>query len=100
MNSEVLAIAIIKPNDGKESEVLETLRALYAALSAKQYSRDQLFRDASQPSCFFNLRYWASDEKRMEAMEDPDVHKHWMRLGTICTVEKVYEKLHELPTGV
>ena len=97
MDPEILAIAIVKPFDGREHDVLALLTEFYAMLARKGYCRDLLYRSHKDPSRFFNLRYWKSDEMRREAAEDPDVHRYWHELSTMGAVETVYEQLEEIP---
>ncbi len=87
---------MILAHPGKEEELLHVLHDFYAMLRVKKYSRDLLYRDAKQPRRYINLRYWASEDMRDQAHEDPDVHKYWRRLGDICEIEWVYEKLEPL----
>ncbi|HMK28211.1 MAG TPA: hypothetical protein VK473_00910 [Terriglobales bacterium] len=96
MEQEILAIAIVRPNEGMEQQTLEVLRALYVVMTRKGYSRDRLYRDTIEPGRYFNLRYWSSDRSRREAQEDPEVHKYWSRLGNLCVVETVYEQLVDI----
>ena len=96
MDQELLAIAIIRPFDGHEQEVLHLLQDFYVMLAAKGYSRDQLFQESKEPGRFFNFRYWTSDELRREAAEDPEVHRYWHTLSTLGEVETVYEQLKEV----
>lgn len=97
MESEILAIAIVKPFVGREHDVLALLNDFYAMIARKGYCRDLLYRSQKDPSRFFNLRYWKSDEMRREASEDPDVHRYWHQLSTMAEVETVYEQLEEIP---
>jgi len=96
MDHEFLAIAIIRTHAGHDLDVLDLLRKFYTMLSAKGYSRDELFRSEKDHECLVNLRYWQSDDKRREAAEDPDVHRYWHALSEIATVETVYEQLREV----
>jgi quinol monooxygenase YgiN len=96
MAQEILAIAYIRPNEGHEQETVDLLRELFAVLTRKNYSRDRLFRDAGDSSRLVGLRFWTSEEARAAAHEDPDVHKFWMRLGQVCQVEYVIERLEEI----
>jgi len=91
MEHEILAIAIVRPNEGMEQQTLQVLHELYQVMKRKGYSRDLLYQDTTEPGCYFNLRYWSSESSRREAQEDPDVHKCWSQLGNLCVVEKVYE---------
>jgi hypothetical protein len=97
MDSEILAIAIVKPFADREQDVLTLLNDFYAMLARKAYCRDILYRSHKDPSRLFNLRYWKSDEMRREAAEDPDVHRYWHELSTMGEVETVYEQLEEIP---
>ncbi len=97
MDSEFLAIAVVKPHHGRENDVLELLNTFYAVLARKGYSRDILYRSHKDATRFFNLRYWKSDEMRREAAEDPEVHRYWHELSTMAVVETVYEQLEEIP---
>ena len=93
---EILAIAVMRPFEGREQEVLHILRDLYAALAAKGYAHDELYREAAFSPRYFNFRHWKSAELRRQAYEDSDIHQYWQRLSEICEVEKVYEELNEI----
>jgi hypothetical protein len=95
-DQEILAIAIIRPFEGREEELLSVLQDFYVVLARKGYSRDQLFREDAFSPRYFNFRYWKSTITRSEAYEDPDIHKYWQRLSEICEVEKIYEQLREI----
>lgn len=98
-DQEILAIAIIRPFDGREQEVLNVLRDFYVVLAQKGYSRDQLFREDAFSPRYFNFRYWKSAITRSQAYEDSDIHQYWQKLSEICEVEKIYEQLHEVKFG-
>lgn len=93
---EILAIAIIRPFEGRDQEVLELLRKFYLVLAEKGYSRDELFRESAFSPRYFNFRYWKSSEARSTAYEDSDIHQFWQGLSHICEVEKIYEELYEI----
>ena len=93
--NEFIAIAILKPFDGRERECLEIVRELYSTLRQKNYSRDILYHDPSDGR-WINVRHWMSELAREQAHEDPDIHRLWQRLGQVCTVEKVRERLEEV----
>jgi len=99
MPQEILSIAYIRPNEGHEQETVDLLLQLFVVLTRKNYSRDRLFRDAMDPGRYVGLRFWTSEEARNAAHEDPDVHKFWMRLGQVCQVEYVIERLQEVTSG-
>lgn len=94
--AEILSIAVMEPYDGREEEFVELLREFYAVLLEKKYSRDQLLKNRNTPH-YVNIRYWASEEARRIAHEDPDVHKFWARLGLLCQMRAVYETLQDVP---
>lgn len=96
MDNEFLAIAVVRPFEDREADVLALLHDFYEMLVRKGYCRDQLFQSSKDPSRLINLRYWKSDESRREASEDPDVHRYWHALSEMAEVEKVYEQLHEV----
>lgn len=96
MGTELLSIAYIWPEAGKDEETVEVVKELYALLSRKGYSRDLLYRDAKHDR-LVNLRYWSSEEARQQAQEDPDVHRLWQRLAGLCRVDGVVERLEEIP---
>jgi|tagenome__1003787_1003787.scaffolds.fasta_scaffold20295449_2 hypothetical protein len=98
-DQEILAIAIIRPFEGREEELLTVLRKLYVELDQKGYSRDELFREDAFSPRYFNFRYWKSAIARSQAYEDSDIHQYWQRLSEICEVEKIYEQLHEVNLG-
>ncbi|HWR15051.1 MAG TPA: hypothetical protein VN577_09490 [Terriglobales bacterium] len=96
MQDRIFAIAVIRPFDQRQSDVIALLTEFYAMLERKGYSHDKLFHDARDPGRLLNFRYWNSDDARREAAEDPDVHRFWHRLGEMADVETVYEELHEI----
>ncbi len=96
MESEILAIAVVRMFEGREADVLTLLNNFYAMLARKKYCRDILYRSHKDPTRLFNLRYWSSDAMRREASEDPDVHRYWHELSTMAEVETVYEQLEEI----
>jgi hypothetical protein len=96
MESEILAIAVIRPFEGREADVLNLLSNFYVMLSRKGYCRDVLYRSEVDAERLINLRYWTSDETRREASEDPEVHRYWQELVTMAEVEKVYQRLYPL----
>ncbi len=96
MRPEVLSIAFVRPEEGKEEECLAVLWDLYRVLQRKNYSRDVLYRDKNDPRLLVNLRYWKSPAARDQAHEDPEVHRHWSRLGQLCRVELVREELESI----
>ena len=94
---ELLSIACIRPDEGKDQETLQVLSELYGLMNRKGYSRNLLFRDVKDKAGrLVNLRYWTSEEARDEAHEDPEVHRLWQRLGSISKVEAVMEKLEAI----
>lgn len=94
--AEILSIAVMEPHDGKEEEFIQLLREFYAVLREKKYSRDQLLKN-KRTAHYINIRYWASEEARRTAQEDPDVHHFWARLGLLCQMRAVYETLDQVP---
>lgn len=93
---EILAMATFLAHEGKEHDLLVIVRDFYAMLERKGYSRDVLYRDSKEPRRFIHLRYWKSAETRAEAHEDPEVHRFWQRMGTMCDMEAVRERLEEV----
>jgi hypothetical protein len=91
MSQEILAVAIFEPSPGMETASLATMRELISILSAKDYSRDVLYRD--KEAHYVLLRYWKSEEARRSAQEDPEVQRCWAKLGNEIEVLKVYETL-------
>ena len=99
MTNEIFAIAVVRPHEGHEHEVIGILHDLYDVMTRKKYSRNVLYRDEKDASRLVNLRYWTSESARSEAQEDPDVHRQWVRLAETATVELVFECLVEIPVG-
>src|SRR3979490_812249 len=91
MPQEILSVAIYEPLPDMEAASLATIRELLAILSSKGYSRDRLYREGE--SHYVLLRYWASEETRRAAQEDPEVLRCWARLGNEIRIVKVYETL-------
>jgi quinol monooxygenase YgiN len=96
MSKEILSLAVFEPQLGKEEECLATVRELAAILSAKQYSRDQLFRDGGEAHRYVLARYWASEASRRQALEDPAALRCWARMADLIKIIKVYESLEEV----
>jgi len=94
MQREILAMAIIKVHEGKEQDFLEVVRDFYSMLHTMNYSRDILYK--ANGGHYVNMRYWASEEARDSAHEDPNVHRFWRRLAEICDIEQVYERLDQV----
>lgn len=104
MDKEILALAVIEPLPGHEDECLTLLREFYDLLKAKHYSQDLLFLDVKPPEAalqqrLVHLRIWTSSDSREEAMQDPEVHRYWMKLPEICKITRVYENLERLYTS-
>lgn len=96
MDKEILALAVLEPFPGKEDELVEMLRELYAMLFRKGYSRDSLFRDPRRPGSLVHFRHWTSSAARDEAQQDPEVHKYWLRLPELCKLTTVHEELETI----
>jgi|SRR5690242_2363455 quinol monooxygenase YgiN len=96
MDKEILALAILEPFPGKEDELVEMLRELYALLFRKGYSRDTLYRDHKRPGTLVHLRRWTSSAHRDEAQQDPEVHRFWLRLPELCKLTTIHEELETL----
>jgi hypothetical protein len=95
MPQEILSVAVWEPVPGMEAASLATVRELIAILSAKDYSRDLLYRDGE--SHYVLLRYWKSAESRRAAQEDPEMQRCWAKLGNEINIVRVYETLNEVP---
>lgn len=92
----IRAMAILKPHEGKDEEMVAFLREFYTMMYAKQYSHDTLFRDNRHPGVFVHVRIWLSDEARDTAMQDPDVHHYWMTLSEYGTITTIHEELQPI----
>ena len=93
MVGEIVSLAILEALPGKEEELVTMLRELYTLMHAKGYCRDSLWRDRERPDRFVHLRHWRSEEARMEAQADPEVHRYWLKLPELCIIPTVYENL-------
>jgi len=96
MSREILSVAVFEPAPGQEDECLAVIRELSRIFAASKYSRDFLYRDAKDSSRYIVVRYWASDEARREAQEDPAALRCWARMADLMTIIKVYESLEEV----
>jgi hypothetical protein len=96
MANSLVSIAVMEPFDGQEKDFLGILSELYALMERKQYSRDILLRNRQEPPVYFHIRYWASPDARLEAQEDPEVHRCWARLAHVCLMRRVHETLDEV----
>ena len=99
MSDEIFALAVVRPHEGHEEQVIGILHDLYVVMNRKNYSRNILYRDEKDKSRLVNLRYWSSEKARSEAQEDPEVHRQWVRLAEVATVDLVFESLVEVPLG-
>jgi hypothetical protein len=93
MSQEYLSIAIWEPLPGMEAASVATIQELSAIFSRKNYGRNFFYRSGD---AYILLRYWLSEQTRIEAMEDPEVLRCWARLGNEIKILKVYEKLEEI----
>jgi hypothetical protein len=96
MSAEVVSVAILEALPGKEEALLTMLRELYSMMHSKGYCSDLLYRDNDRPDRLVHLRRWKSDELRAEAQIDPDVHRYWQQLPSLCTIPTVYESLETM----
>lgn len=94
---QVLSVAIFHIVEGRETECLRVLGELHDLLKRKNYSRDLLLRDAKRPQRIVNVRFWMSEQTRIEAAEDPEVHRCWLRLPELLEMELVLERLDAIP---
>ena len=83
----------MEPTTHDEQELLAVIHRLYALMEAKGYSRNTLLRSRREPVYFINIRYWASEQARQDAHEDPEIHRCWSRLGQLCQIPRVHEML-------
>lgn len=96
-DQEVQSVAVFDVIEGQEQECSRVLRELYDLLRRKNYSRDLLLRDSKQPQRWINVRFWRSEQARMEAAEDPDVHHYWLQLPNLIRMQWVHERLEPVP---
>ncbi len=96
-DQQVLSVAVFDLVEGKEKQCLQLLREFYDLLQRKDYSRDLLLRDAKNPQRCINVRFWASEQARAEAAEDPEVHRYWVQLPGLIEMQAVYERLEAVP---
>ncbi len=92
--AEVFSIAIYEALPGMEEKSLATIRELMRILSARGYSRDQLYRDAQ--SQYVLLRHWKSEDAKRDALEDQEALRCWARLAQEIRIIKIYETLEEM----
>jgi hypothetical protein len=93
MAEPIRSMAILKAHPGKEPELLAFLREFYSMMYTKQYSRDMLFQDLKQPGVLVHVRIWLSNEARRSAVNDPDVHRYWIKLPELGTIIDIHEEL-------
>jgi hypothetical protein len=94
-SGKVSAMAITKPNNGKDDELIQVLRELSDFLRQKGYGTDRLYRDAKTHH-YINVREWDSEQQAMTAHQDPELHRFWARLGKISKTVKIYERLEQI----
>jgi hypothetical protein len=93
MPNSLVSVAVLEPYEGQEEQVLAVIQDLYALMEAKAYSRNVLLRSRNEPVYYINIRYWASEQARLEAHEDPEVHRCWARLGQLCNIPRAHEMM-------
>ncbi len=93
MSQEYLSVAIWDPLPGMEAASLATIRELGAIIAKKAYGRDLLYHSGDS---YVLLRYWDSEQARLNAHEDPEMLRCWARLGNEIQIVKVFEKLEEV----
>ncbi len=96
MSEQVVSVAILEALPGKEEELVAVLREFYSMMHSKGYCTDTLYRDGDRPDRLVHVRRWKSVETRGEAQADPDVHRYWQQLPSLCTIPTVYENLEGL----
>jgi len=96
MANEVMSVAILEALPGKEEALLTMLRELYSMMNSKGYCSDLLYRDNDRPDRLVHLRRWKSVEHRAEAQIDPEVHRYWQQLPSLCIIPTVYESLETM----
>ena len=96
MADEIFSLAILEALPGKADALSAKLREFYTMMRAKGYSRDVLYRDASNPDRFVHVRAWTSSEMRAEAQIDPEVHRYWLTLPELCNIPVIHESLEKV----
>jgi hypothetical protein len=96
MREPIRSMSILKPHPGMEEKLVAFLREFYSMMSAKEYSRDMLFKDLKQAGVYVHVRIWFSPQAREEAMHDSAVHRYWMRLPELGTVTEIWEELEPI----
>jgi hypothetical protein len=96
MPDSFVSVAIIEPFEGAEHQFVETVEELYSVMIRKNYSRDELFKSRKEPHHYIHVRHWTSLQARDEALEDPDVHHIWARMGHLCRMVHVYQAMDSI----
>lgn len=95
MADHIYSVAVMEAFDGCEQEFLSVLRELYSLMERKGYSSDTLLQGHREPRQYVHIRCWKSAAMRLEAQEDPEVHRCWAQLGHLCHMRRVDETLEE-----
>ncbi len=94
ISDEVLSMAIFRAQPGCEVECLALTLELAALLANKGLAHDTLWQQSDGSGAdYILLRRWISDATRLQAHDDPDVHRYWARMGLIMETIRVYERL-------
>jgi len=96
MTQAIRSMAILTPHPGMEQELIAFLRRFYTMMHDKKYSRDMLFHDQKKTDVLIHVRLWRSPEAREAAVQDPDVHRYWMKLPELGTVTTIYEDMEAI----
>jgi hypothetical protein len=96
MRDAIRSMAILQPHPGKELELIAFLTEFYSMMYEKQYSRDMLYHDLNKTGVLIHIRIWLSMDARAAAVQDPDVHRYWMKLPELGTTTTIYEELEPI----
>ena len=98
MPDEVLSMAVFRAMPGHDAECLSLTLELAALLGKKGLAHDTLWQQASGTGGedYVLLRRWTSDRTRLQAQDDPEMHRIWARMGLIMETIRVYERLETL----
>ena len=85
----------IRSSGGKRKRSSGHTSRTHRVTLPKELQRDVLYRERSSQR-YVDMRYWVSVEARREALEDPEVHTFWARLGHLIKIEKIHETFERL----
>jgi quinol monooxygenase YgiN len=96
MPDPVVAIACAEVFPGKEAEFEALAKELFALVRRKKYGADRMVRSLRQPTLYYDIRDWSSQEAAVRAHQDPEIRALWARMAKICKLTELVSVAREV----